>query len=71
MHTHIPGQREASALRAPPASVAATRLNDAIEFPILYAIAQADGITSSEELDEIEAIAAEFGLTRDGGSEPD
>ena len=29
----------------------------------LYAIAQADGITSSEELVEIETIAAEFGLT--------
>jgi putative ABC transport system ATP-binding protein len=29
----------------------------------LYAIAQADGITSSEEIVEIEAIAAEFGLT--------
>jgi hypothetical protein len=29
----------------------------------LYAIAQADGITSSEEIVEIETIAAEFGLT--------
>ena len=29
----------------------------------LYAIAQADGATSSEELVEIESIAAEFGLT--------
>jgi len=32
----------------------------------LYAIAQADGKTSSEELVEIEAIATEFGLTSDG-----
>ena len=31
----------------------------------LYAIAEADGITSSDELVEIDAIAAEFGLTRD------
>lgn len=30
----------------------------------LYAIAQADGTTSSEELVEIEAIATEFGLTQ-------
>jgi putative ABC transport system ATP-binding protein len=37
----------------------------------LHAIAQADGITSSEELAEIEAIATEFGLTRNGVSEPD
>jgi putative ABC transport system ATP-binding protein len=32
----------------------------------LYAIAQADGKTSSEELAEIEAIATEFGLTKNG-----
>ncbi len=37
----------------------------------LHAIAQADGITSSEELDEIEAIAAEFGLTRQSKSGAD
>jgi ABC-type lipoprotein export system ATPase subunit len=37
----------------------------------LYAIAQADGITSSEELVEIEAIAAEFGLTSSNKSKPD
>jgi putative ABC transport system ATP-binding protein len=30
----------------------------------MYAIAQADGIATSEELFEIDAIAAEFGLTR-------
>jgi putative ABC transport system ATP-binding protein len=35
----------------------------------LYAIARADGKTSSEELVEIEAIAAEFGLHSDGGPE--
>ncbi|MEN8261698.1 MAG: ATP-binding cassette domain-containing protein [Pseudomonadota bacterium] len=37
----------------------------------LHAIAEADGITTSEELEEIEAIAAEFGLTQDQVSEPD
>jgi tellurite resistance protein len=36
----------------------------------LYAIARADGITSGEELTEIEAIATEFGLTRNEVSEP-
>jgi putative ABC transport system ATP-binding protein len=36
----------------------------------LYAIAQADGVTSSEELVEIEAIAAEFGLASSSGSDP-
>lgn len=35
----------------------------------LYAIARADGIASSEELMEIESIAAEFGLTPNGNSE--
>lgn len=35
----------------------------------LYAIAQADGIASTEELIEIEAIAAEFGLTPNEESE--
>jgi hypothetical protein len=30
----------------------------------MYAIAQADGIATSEALFEIDAIAAEFGLTR-------
>jgi len=35
----------------------------------LYAIAQADGITSGEEIVEIEAIATEFGLTRNEDSE--
>ncbi len=35
----------------------------------LHAIAQADGIKSSEELVEIESIAAEFGLTPSGNSE--
>ena len=34
----------------------------------LYAIAQADGKATSEELIEIEAIAAEFGLTKNGAS---
>jgi tellurite resistance protein len=34
----------------------------------LYAIAQADGKTSGEELAEIEAIATEFGLTKNGVS---
>ena len=37
----------------------------------LYAIAQADGITSSEELVEIETIAAEFGLTASNQPKPD
>jgi putative ABC transport system ATP-binding protein len=37
----------------------------------LYAIAQADGIASSEELVEIEAIAAEFGLTEYVNPVPD
>jgi putative ABC transport system ATP-binding protein len=37
----------------------------------LYAIAQADGISTSEELVEIEAIAAEFGLTQDANSASD
>jgi ABC-type methionine transport system ATPase subunit len=37
----------------------------------LYAIAQADGIATSEELIEIEAIAAEFGLTPGQYSAPD
>jgi putative ABC transport system ATP-binding protein len=35
----------------------------------MLAIAQADGIATSEELVEIEAIAAEFGLTPKGNSE--
>ena len=35
----------------------------------LHAIAQADGVASSEELVEIELIAAEFGLTPNGNSE--
>jgi len=35
----------------------------------MYAIAQADGISTSEELIEIEAIAAEFGMTPNGNSE--
>jgi putative ABC transport system ATP-binding protein len=37
----------------------------------LYAIAQADGITSSEEIIEIETIAAEFGLTASNQPKPD
>jgi tellurite resistance protein len=37
----------------------------------LYAIARADGQTSSEELAEIEAIATEFGLARDELSKSD
>ena len=37
----------------------------------LYAIAQADGIATSEELVEIEAIAAEFGLTPNADSASD
>ncbi len=37
----------------------------------LYAIARADGKTSSEELVEIEAIAAEFGLKSDEAPESD
>ena len=36
----------------------------------LYAIAQADGISTSEELREIEAIAAEFGLSAKGPGKP-
>jgi putative ABC transport system ATP-binding protein len=36
----------------------------------LYAIAQADGVTSSEEIVEIEAIAAEFGLASSSDSDP-
>ena len=36
----------------------------------LYAIAQADGVTSSEELVEIDAIAAEFGLASSSDSDP-
>jgi putative ABC transport system ATP-binding protein len=36
----------------------------------LHAIAQADGIKSSEELIEIKSIATEFGLTPNGNSEP-
>ena len=36
----------------------------------LYAIAQADGVTSSEEIVEIEAIAAEFGLASSSNSDP-
>ena len=35
----------------------------------LYAIARADGNVSGEEIVEIEAIAAEFGLTRDSRTE--
>jgi tellurite resistance protein len=35
----------------------------------MYAIAQADGIATSEELIEIDAIAAEFGLTGKESSE--
>jgi len=37
----------------------------------LYAIARADGIVSSEELVEIEAIAAEFGLMQNVNRAPD
>ena len=37
----------------------------------LYAIARADGQTSSEELAEIETIATEFGLNRDDSPESD
>lgn len=37
----------------------------------LQAIAQADGIATSEELIEIDTIAAEFGLTRPGSSKAD
>jgi ABC-type methionine transport system ATPase subunit len=37
----------------------------------LYAIARADGNVSSEELVEIEAIIAEFGLTQDADPAPD
>lgn len=36
----------------------------------LYAIAQADGVASSEELIEIESIAAEFGLTANADTRP-
>lgn len=36
----------------------------------LYAIAQADGISTSEELREIEAIAAEFGFSTKGPGKP-
>jgi tellurite resistance protein len=37
----------------------------------LYAIAQADGQTSGEELTEIEAIATEFGLAQNVPSKSD
>lgn len=37
----------------------------------LHAIARADGITTSEELVEIDTIAAEFGLTRPRGPQAD
>lgn len=37
----------------------------------LYAIAHADGIVSSEELVEIEAIAKEFGLMQDANPASD
>ena len=36
----------------------------------LYAMAQADGVSTSAELLEIETIAAEFGLTAKGTREP-
>ena len=36
----------------------------------LYAMAQADGVSTSAELLEIESIAAEFGLTTKGMPEP-
>jgi uncharacterized membrane protein YebE (DUF533 family) len=36
----------------------------------LHAIAKADGITTGEELEEIEAIIAEFGLATKATREP-
>jgi hypothetical protein len=37
----------------------------------LHAIAKADGITTGEEIDEIEAIVKEFGLAKNEASRAD